>query len=637
VFPGLRAQARSAYARRDWRLAAERARSVLKQSPGDRESLRLLARTIAREGKASDALDFYANLGPDGMEAEDLFLVGKCLLGQQHIEAGQNALTMALDRDPKHAESLNALVELGLKSKDLLEAAGRAERLAAIPSWEVRGSILLGKARMVLADHAKAAAAFERALRLDPELRGTDEAPITVRKNLVRSFLAVGKPTEARTQLERIGIGGNDPEVFWLLSRAMLQQRQVDAATKALERAGSFGRDHPETAEPALFVGSAKCTGCHTDICRSQKNSHHAQSIRTGDQLKEWALPPSPVKDPYNPDVTHTLAHEDGRVVLTSRVGDQTLRAFVDYVMGSGNRARTPVGRDESGAMRELRISYYSDAAPWDLTTGHTEKPEDSHAYLGMPQSADKVRRCLACHTTTTPSVAQATNAKTPPVGVSCERCHGPGGNHLDAIAVGFPVPAIGQPRLSTPEQVVQLCGQCHSPPNPVIAPTDPLAVRLQAATFPWSRCYTETKNGLSCITCHDPHKNVETARAANEAVCLACHTAAPPSSSSSATELASKPDRRHAASLPAGAKRVVCPVEPARDCIRCHMPVVTTPLGHAQRFTDHYIRVHRETTKPESNSASPTERVGSASDRVRREAADQSPNPTTETAATRN
>jgi len=35
------------------------------------------------------------------------------------------------------------------------------------------------------------------------------------------------------------------------------------------------------------------------------------------------------------------------------------------------------------------------------------------------------------------------------------------------------------------------------------------------------------------------------------------------------------------------------CPVEPARNCIECHMPKVKTPMAHSL-FTDHFIRVHR-------------------------------------------
>ena len=42
--------------------------------------------------------------------------------------------------------------------------------------------------------------------------------------------------------------------------------------------------------------------------------------------------------------------------------------------------------------------------------------------------------------------------------------------------------------------------------------------------TMTWSRCYTESEGNLSCVTCHDPHRNVETSTVANEAKCLICH-----------------------------------------------------------------------------------------------------------------
>ena len=40
--------------------------------------------------------------------------------------------------------------------------------------------------------------------------------------------------------------------------------------------------------------------------------------------------------------------------------------------------------------------------------------------------------------------------------------------------------------------------------------------------------------------------------------------------------------------------RRTVCPVNPARDCLGCHMPKVPMPTLHAE-LTDHYIRVHRD------------------------------------------
>jgi formate-dependent nitrite reductase cytochrome c552 subunit len=37
-----------------------------------------------------------------------------------------------------------------------------------------------------------------------------------------------------------------------------------------------------------------------------------------------------------------------------------------------------------------------------------------------------------------------------------------------------------------------------------------------------------------------------------------------------------------------------ICPVNPARGCIACHMPAVKNAVAHST-FTDHNIRAHRD------------------------------------------
>ena len=127
------------------------------------------------------------------------------------------------------------------------------------------------------------------------------------------------------------------------------------------------------------------------------------------------------------------------------------------------------------------------------------------------------------------------------------------------------------------------LCGQCHRPPPPrEVRPTDFDAIRFQAATLTWSRCYTETGKGLSCTTCHGPHHDADTSPAHYERKCLDCH--APNAVAASSREPV----------LPRGARRVPCPVNPNTNCLECHMPKSSTAMLHSE-FTDHHIRVHRE------------------------------------------
>ncbi len=101
--------------------------------------------------------------------------------------------------------------------------------------------------------------------------------------------------------------------------------------------------------------------------------------------------------------------------------------------------------------------------------------------------------------------------------------------------------------------------------------------MRFQGATLTWSRCYTESDGGLSCVTCHDPHRDAETEPAHYEAACLRCHGPGP--------------DR-------ARKRPTTCPVDASGDCVRCHMPPARGVVPHIT-FHDHHIRVHRPAARP--------------------------------------
>jgi predicted CXXCH cytochrome family protein len=130
--------------------------------------------------------------------------------------------------------------------------------------------------------------------------------------------------------------------------------------------------------------------------------------------------------------------------------------------------------------------------------------------------------------------------------------------------------------------------------PETLTAPrTDPLWLRFQSLTLTWSRCFTESQGTLSCVTCHDPHRNRETAPARNASICLGCHgdptagaTDSPlnPSSAGRPRPAPAKPISRRA--------QTVCPVDPAKGCIECHMPRQWQEGTHSFK-TDHYIRIH--------------------------------------------
>lgn len=578
--PGPPGRGADAYDRADWKGAAALAMQRLREDPGDREALRLLARSRARQGRDEVAQRIFLRLGPESWHAEDHFLIAEGLLRQGKTQLARETLIAALKADPCHPESLRKLYEISIQGGQWDEAARLAERLASIPSREVLGDVLLGRAREALDDPSGTAEALERAFGRDPALRGASTSPESVRKRLARALLRIGRPRDARRHLEAVPALLDDPEAAWLRNRAFLQEGDIPHALAARESARDYRPKDPMAPEPARYVGSARCAECHPAIHRAEQGSRHARTFLKGADLGRLALPEHPVADPARPGTVHTLRHDGDRIVLETRFEDKLLRALVDYAFGSGDRGLTLVGHDEAGQARELRLSRYADGAIWDLTTGQDPHPRQSSDLLGRPLSADEVRLCLDCHTTHVPPPGGREGPEAEDRGIGCERCHGPAGNHLEAIAAGFPDPAIARPRLASSARVVGLCGGCHSPRDPSTALSDPAAVRFQATTLALSRCYTESGGNLRCTTCHDPHRNAGAAPSTYEAKCLACHEASGPSA-----------DGRR--SLPSKiGPWAVCPVNPRSDCLKCHMPRVEDAVPHSS-FTNHQIRVH--------------------------------------------
>jgi tetratricopeptide (TPR) repeat protein len=572
----LLAPAERAYAGRDWSSAVSEARKILVEKRDHVGALRLLARAEARLGRDQHARQLYKQLEPDDLQAEDYYLVGRGLITEGQFDEGRYGLARALDLDPGHAESLLELVRLDRRTDRLEKAAEEATRLSQFPSWSPRALVLLGLIEQSRQDSAAAARAFRSALEIDSSFRFEEASADRVRLALARCLLQLGLPDEAQTHLDALRRSRpDDPEAAWLSSRAALQSKDWNRALEWTRQSRGYGSDHPEAHEPATYVGFGRCGECHQKIVQAQRGSRHAQTFRTRGDLED--LPPSsgPRPDPFNPKYFHEVKHENGETVFNTRLTDGEMQAIVEFVLGSGDRAMTPVGRDRDGNWRELRMSHYHSIGDWDRTPGHALEPRQTHEYLGLVQDGDTLRRCLGCHTTHG-RIGPGGSVKVPERGFSCERCHGPAGNHLLAMEGHLSDPAIGRPRLASASALNALCGQCHGAEGRGISPDDPEMARFQATSLPMSRCSSVAPESMSCLTCHDPHHNAERSPGYYESKCLECHAG-----NDRTTEDGDMPRR-------------TCPVDPVRDCLRCHMPRVQTSVPHTT-FTDHYIRVRHD------------------------------------------
>ena len=93
------------------------------------------------------------------------------------------------------------------------------------------------------------------------------------------------------------------------------------------------------------------------------------------------------------------------------------------------------------------------------------------------------------------------------------------------------------------------------------------------------SRCFRESRDRLTCVTCHDPHTDVATDDKPYTAACLQCHSR--PTTGSAPRPVQAKP----------------CPVNAVAKCVECHMPKRREPVfpGSPRRVADHFIRINRD------------------------------------------
>jgi tetratricopeptide (TPR) repeat protein len=591
-------RAGAAYDRGDWAAAERAARESLKVRPDEAVALRVLARSSARLGRDDAAIALYSRrIDERVMAAEDYTLLGLALRRRGRPDEADRAWGKAMNADPIPPRGLEELARILIQHHRREEAARVAERLARAPGWEARGEMMLGTVRAALDDVAGAAGSFRLALDHDPKELDNSADPVGLGKLVARTFLRVGRAPDARVRLQATLSREPDPEAWWLLSRAYLQEKEWDRVREALARAGTYRADHPLEAEPSPYVGETRCQSCHAQIFRDSLASRHTRSYYRGDQLLDLPRPKEPLPDPDDPGVSHAIRRSDGSLREEIRVGSQVFVTVVEYAFGTSDRYLTMVGRDGRGGYRIARLSYHDTAEGrgWDRSSLDKLRPVRGEDFQGEAIGVrDGVAKCLYCHTTNPRSGLEPTGPETSDRAIGCERCHGPGGHHLAAVAAGFPDLAIINPTDATARMVTEKqCNDCHILGRDFREDVldDPAWVRSQGVGWTFSRCNTESGGSFGCVTCHDPHRpSSSTTTAQYEARCLSCHS---PAGHSKAGV-----DDQTGHPRASGAGPRPCPVNPSRDCLGCHMPRVRIAALH-QSLTDHYIRIRSHAASP--------------------------------------
>lgn len=305
------------------------------------------------------------------------------------------------------------------------------------------------------------------------------------------------------------------------------------------------------------YVGNESCARCHPAVMKQHLASRHAITLRRVNH-QALVLPAGSFVDGVT-DARYSLhsANDGYELAVTTRSG--TERRRLDCAFGSGSTGLTFVSRS-GDHWEELRMSYFPSRKRWVVTPGQIADAPGT----GKTLTKEKARACFGCHTSIIGESEQAASERF--FGVGCEACHGPGRAHAESMKQGRHALELLRLRKVSAAKLNDVCAQCHraeSDIDPVSASELRLTQRFQPYGLMKSACYLQGGKRLSCLTCHDPHRDALRDDTHYERVCRDCHV---------------KP------------KGKICPVNSQEGCIRCHMPPREVMRGIA--MADHWIRV---------------------------------------------
>lgn len=329
----------------------------------------------------------------------------------------------------------------------------------------------------------------------------------------------------------------------------------------------------PTQAIPgARYVGREACAECHTDIVQQPSAMAHGLERPADSAVLQLHPRLTFSSGPYR----YTVERQDDGILYVVTDGANTISLPVSWAFGQGlGELGQTYLLSYHGSYYESRVSFYNGTQSLDFTLGHpTSVPTSLEDALGRVLEPEELRACFGCHSTGAVSDGKLQIGNLAP-GVTCEGCHGPGAEHVAAVKAGRAREArIFNPGKLKSGDLLKFCGACHRTRAHVEALRlkGILTVRFQPYRLTESRCFDPGDRRISCLACHDPHRNPEHAPTFYDSRCSACHNGK-----------AREPARRAAP---------LCPEAHSR-CVTCHMPKYMLAGSHF-RFTDHRIRVVR-------------------------------------------
>ena len=363
-----------------------------------------------------------------------------------------------------------------------------------------------------------------------------------------------------------------------------------------------------DNAAKGNHVGDEACASCHEDLYVSYHQTGMGRSLSRFDPATAVERFDTETVI-YNPRFDYyyevfvrgdTLFQREFRRDAEGNIIHE-LTYPAEWVIGSGNATRSYL-MNVNGHITEMPLTWYVERQRWDLS------PAYEQTNFRFSRGIDL--QCMTCHNGL-PEHSRFTQAHYTevPLGITCERCHGPGEAHVEARLEdqGSPEEDFADPTIVNParlERSLQLdvCQQCHltgitvfkhgegpdtyTPGEPLAAHrtvwapgeqiSDPerFGITSHAVRLAQSLCFEQSE--MTCTTCHDPHQPVASLSEEHfNQVCQSCHTP----SQEGHEKLCSRPEASDAQTAMEG------------NCIGCHLRKGgTSDIPHVT-FTDHWIR----------------------------------------------
>jgi hypothetical protein len=396
-----------------------------------------------------------------------------------------------------------------------------------------------------------------------------------------------------------------------LLASATLPQGQapsVSAKAKAVSSGSRGAAEKKLSISRSEYVSDEACARCHQDKINSyDKTAHHITSqVANKKTIVGTFSPGANTMQTANPNLTFWMDSKGDEFFQTAIWGtppnERTHTQRFDLVIGSGGKGQTYLFWDDN-QLFQLPVGYSTVLGQWINSPG----------YKDGTASFDRgiIPRCLECHATYFESQfsdpdANFYDTKNFVLGISCERCHGPGRRHVESYtskSTAHPAGRIVNPAKLAPARQEDVCAQCHGgqgerflQPAFTYVPGQPLDKYIdlgpidsakdadvhgkQGKLLIKSQCYQMSKN-MTCSTCHDVHQR-EPDLAAMSQHCLSCHKVEASVTHAKVGEGISK------------------------NCIDCHMPKLESKIVYLDvngkrvrpRFRTHWIKIYSESER---------------------------------------